>query len=62
MNYLPKALISKEFDARIWANVVSEVLGGKVSDIFYVSCPVSVFAGAEELNLRIFIHIGRWKR
>jgi alanyl-tRNA synthetase len=30
LNYLPKPLITKEFDARTWATKVSEVLGGKV--------------------------------
>lgn len=30
VNYLPKQLISKEFDARIWASHVTAILGGKV--------------------------------
>ncbi|KAF8530504.1 tRNA synthetases class II (A)-domain-containing protein [Hysterangium stoloniferum] len=29
VNFLPKASVSKEFDARIWASKVSAVLGGK---------------------------------
>ncbi|QRV94097.1 alanyl-tRNA synthetase [Ceratobasidium sp. AG-Ba] len=29
VNFLPKAVVSKEFDARIWATKVSAVLGGK---------------------------------
>jgi alanyl-tRNA synthetase len=31
INYLPKGLGLKEFDARTWATRVAEVLGGKVS-------------------------------
>jgi alanyl-tRNA synthetase len=29
VNYVPKGMVSKEFDARIWASKVAEVLGGK---------------------------------
>ncbi|KAG9122407.1 Alanine--tRNA ligase, partial [Ceratobasidium sp. 392] len=29
VNFLPKAVVSKEFDARVWATKVSAVLGGK---------------------------------
>lgn len=36
VNYLPKSLISKEFDARIWASRVTAILGGKVSWIDFV--------------------------
>lgn len=30
VNYLPQSMVSKAFDARVWANKVSAVLGGKV--------------------------------
>ncbi|KAF8608721.1 hypothetical protein BDV93DRAFT_518786 [Ceratobasidium sp. AG-I] len=29
VNFLPKAIVSKEFDARVWATKVSTILGGK---------------------------------
>lgn len=32
-NVLPAALVSKEFDAKIWAAKVAEVLGGKVRNM-----------------------------
>ena len=35
VNYLPKEMVSKEFDARIWASKVADILGGKVS--FYIT-------------------------
>lgn len=30
LNFVPKEMISKEFNARVWSTVVIEVVGGKV--------------------------------
>ena len=30
VNYLPKGMVSKEFDARVWVSKVADILGGKV--------------------------------
>ena len=31
MNYVPKSVVTPEFDAKIWAATVSDIIGGKVS-------------------------------
>jgi hypothetical protein len=40
-NFIPKAVVSKEFDARVWATKISGILGGKV-------CPPLVVSAAAD--------------
>lgn len=39
VNSLPKAYVSKEFDAKTWLQTVSSVVGGKVGNATFHLCP-----------------------
>jgi hypothetical protein len=59
VNFLPKAVVSKEFDARVWATKVSSVLGGKVSlsPLLYMSVVLIFSSRVEERKILLKVWV-----